>query len=445
MTWCARCDVLTTGSAGDACPSCGEPILETTSGPRRSRPGTQLLELEAPPSIDVIEPPTAPSLPPAAPPRARFSAMSSRRSRALAALLVLAIAGGTYIGVANRTGKRPVPAGSTTPTAEHTPATGPLVPPLGSDVTGWIVFPAQRGFTVLELSTGRYKEIDLNTDVYMLATSPATRRIAFIDGFRVLNVTNQNGDFPMPIASEVDSFSWTQNGEAVVVARSQMDARGRSRTRIELISIEERTTLLLAETRLGVSSVMSRSGRHLVTVYEDSPSIYEAAPGSFRLIRRDALVLDLSPDGRYVLVSSPERSATVHMLDLATGKARRVGPKRFLGMAARFSRDGRRIALTGTPNVVVETGCEDPAGTCREYFVANDVILWTLDPKTLELRSIQAAGPDGMSSPVWGPAEWLLIQTGSRPIAIRLDDPSHATVRFDGDFPQDWLEPQYLS
>ena len=321
----------------------------------------------------------------------------------------------------------------------------PVAPPLGSDVTGWIVFPAQRGFTALELSTGRHEEIDLNTDVYMLATAPATRRVAYIDGYRVLNVTNQNGDFPAPIASEVDFFSWTQNGDGVVVARSQMDGRGRARTRIELISIEERTTLLLAETRLAVSAVVSRSGRHLVTVYEEGPSIYEAAPGSFRLIRREAFVLDLSPDGRHALIASPEHTATVHMLDLATGKIRRVGPKHFLGMSATFSRDGKRIALTGTPNLLVETGCEDMAGSCREYFVANDVILWTLDPKTLELRSIQAAGPDGMSNPIWGPQGWLLIQTGARPVAINLDDPSHATVRFDGDFPQDWLEPHYLS
>lgn len=212
-----------------------------------------------------------------------------------------------------------------------------------------------------------------------------------------------------------------------------------------MISVEDRGSLLLAETRHNVGTVVSRSGRHMVTVYDDEgPSIYEVAPRTFRLVSRDATLLDLSPDGTHALISF-YRDARLRMLDMETGETRRVGPKRFLSSAARFSPDGRRVALTGTPNVFVETECEEAQSPCEPFFTANDVILWTLDPSTLKMRSILAAGSNGMSAPVWGPEGWLLIQSGSRSIAVPIDEPSRATVRFEGDFTQDWLEAQYLA
>lgn len=446
MTWCARCDELTMGSAGDACATCGATTLDATPVSTGRRALAQVLELEAPPINVTDETTVRPAPADAIAQHGRNLRVIVGRSRLVAAVLVTLLVGGTYIGVLS--GRRPAstgkPSARPTPTASVQTAT---LPPLGEAAPGWIVFPFQEGFTLVELSTGRATTVRLPVAVFQLIPSPKGQQIAYLDDARVLQITDRYGNNTTPIATEVNYFSWTPNGEQLVVARSQMDGRGRERTRLELISITDRHPVLLAETRSSVIAVMTRRAVHLATLWEDeATNVYEVTPGSLKLVRKNATLLDVSPDGRHALVATQGRPQLL-MIDLNTLKAKRIGPSRFLTMAATFSSDGRTVAISGTPHFTIEAAhCEDSLGTCEPFPVANDQILWALDMESLALRTIEAwPTSDFAGPPVWGPEGWLLLQIGQRSVAISVIDPSRPSVEFTGDYAHDWLSPQYLA
>lgn len=445
MTWCARCDEITTGPAGAECPSCGAPTLEATNtGGLRSGSRVQVLELEEAPAIVdaeiIAETPAIES----SPSRRRLQPTMKRRTRIIASILVLAMAGGVY-AIAR---PRPAASPATRPETHSTPTPGSEVvaPPLGEPAAGSILFGFQTGFMILDLRTGNQKTVDLGTDVMSFAPAPRGERIAYLDSASVLIVTTPYTEERIPIASEVRYFTWTPDGQTLIVVRSQADARGRDRHRIESISLNDRTPVLLAETYGYPSTLASNGGMTLVTIYEkESPNVYEVQPGELRLVRKGASLLDVSPDGRRALVATQE-SPSLLMINLNTLHAKRVGPRRFLASAAQFSRDGQTVAVTGTPHFTMELACEDEGSPCHDYPYASDQILWALDMKSIELRSIEAwSTPDVAGPPVWGPDSWVFVQAGERALAISMTDASRPNIDLDRDPSASWGNPAYLA
>ena len=445
MTWCARCDVLTMVDVGDPCPACGVPALDTNPVSGKVRSPSQVLELEEAPVIHIADavvetaqdPIEAGSKPiPGRPVMTRLR----RHSRVIAFALTAALIGVVYIGTRPDL-RRPSKA---LPTATPSVYPGPGAV-LGEPANGWALFALEHHFTLLDLATGVERNIEVAGSIQNFAPSPRGGRIAYTDEARILYIITTQGEAPVTIASEVNTFSWTQDGEALVVGRSQTDERGAERMRIELIGLRDRTPLLLSESALYAGAIISSGFAHLVTLYEnDTPSVFDLQPGSKpRLIRKNATLLDASADGRRVLLAT-NNGLRLIMLDMKTKKARRIGPERFLATAAKFAPDGQTAAINGTTNFALESGCEDAQGTtCTVYPFPADQTLWSLDVKTLEMRSIRSwPGPEFASPPVWGPNGWIFMVDTQRTLAISITEPSKAPVEFKIDFLG--LAPKYL-
>lgn len=447
MTWCARCDVLTTVSAGDPCPACGVPALDAAPVSGRSRSPIQVLELEEAPIVimpDAVDSTDASveSSPRQSRPRAALSRLR-RHPRLIALALTAALIGAVYAG----TRLEPAAGPTTQPSATPSESPGPAGPVLGEPANGWAVFALEHSFTVIALATGAEHSIEVAGSILEFAPSPMGGRIAYTDEVRVLYVTTAQGDSPVTIATEVNSFSWTPDGDALVVGRSQTDGRGGERMRIELISLLDRTPLLLMESQGYAGPVVSSGFTHLVTLYDgDTPSVFDLQPGSKpRLIRKNAWLLDASTDGRRVLLATNNGQRLI-MLDLKTKKARRIGPELFLTSAARFSPDGRTAAIMGTSHFTLEGQCHEVEGTCAPSPYPTDQTLWSLDVKTLELRSIRAwPSPEFASAPVWGPSRWVFIVDSQRPVAVSMIDPSKPAVEFITEHGVVGTAPKYLA
>jgi hypothetical protein len=432
MTWCARCDVLTTVSAGDPCPACGVPALDAAPVSGRSRSPIQVLELEDAPIIRIPETDSETantSVEPSAP-MTRRSVLSRlrRHSRLITLALAAVIIGSVYLGTRPhlREGSNATP----TATPSDPPAAAPV---LGEPANGWAVFALEHQFTLIDLATGAEHSIEVAGSIMDFAPSPKGGHIAYADEARVLYVTTAQGQAPVTLATEVSSFSWTPDGDALVVGRSQTDGRGGERMRIELISLADRTPLLLMESQWFAGPVISSGFTHLVTLYEgDTPSVFDLQPGSKpRLIRKNAALLDASIDGRRALLATNNGQRLI-MFDMKTKKARRIGPEIFLTSAAKFSPDGRTAAVNGTSHFKLEEShCEGPEATCTLYPYPTDQTLWSLDVKTLELRSIRSwPSPEFASAPVWGPNGWVFMADSQRPVAYFMTDPSKPSVEF---------------
>jgi hypothetical protein len=444
MTWCARCDVLTTVSVGDPCPACGVPTLDTAPVSGRSRSPIQVLELEEAPIIQIdagVE--TDASIELSFQPFRRRAVSSRLRghSRLIALALTAALIAGVYAGTRPDLSPRAKAEPTATPT--DPPVAGPV---LGEPANGWAVFALEHQFTLIDLPTGAQHSIEVAGSIQDFAPSPKGGRIAYTDEVRVLYVTTAQGSAPVTIATEVNSFSWTPDGDALVVGRSQTDGRGVERMRIELISLRDRTPLLLIESSLYAGPIISSGFTHLLTLYEgDTPSVFDLQPGTEpRLIRKNAALLDASTDGRRVLLATNNGQRLI-VLDMKTKKARRIGPEFFFTTAAKFSPDGRTAAINGTSHFTLEQSlCHEIEGPCAAYPFPKDQTLWSLDMKTLELRSIRSwPGPEFASPPVWGPNGWIFMVDSQRPLAISMTDPSKASVEFKTDYLV--VAPKYLA
>ena len=447
MTWCARCDVLTTVAAGDPCPECGVPTLDAAPVSTKARSPIQVLELEEAPIVHVANADVGsgePSIEPIEPPSHRRALVSRFRdhSRLFALALTAALIGVVYLAT------RPAlaPRSQATPTA--TPSVSPpLGPVLGEPANGRVVFAFEHHFTLIDLPTGAERRIEIDGSIIDFAPSPTGGRIAYTDEARVLYLTTSQGTAPVTLATEVNSFSWTPDGDALVVGRSQTDGRGAERMRIELIGITDRMPLLLMESHRYAGPVIAAGFTHLVTLYEeDAPSVVDLQPGSEpRVIRKNASLLDASPDGRRLLLATNNGQRLI-MLDMKTKKARRIGPEIFLTSAARFSPDGRTAAVTGTSHFRLESHCDDIEGTCTPYPFPTDQTLWSLDVETLALRSIWSwPGPEFASAPVWGPNGWVFMVDSLRPVAYSLTDPSKPPIELLTDYADAATPPKYLA
>jgi hypothetical protein len=423
--------VLTTVSVGDPCPACGVPTLDTAPVSGRSRSPIQVLELEEAPIIQVVDAAveTDASIE-LSPQPIRRRALSSRlrgHSRLIALALTAALIAGVYAGTRPDLSPRAKAAPTATPT--DPPVYGPV---LGEPANGWVVFQFDHRFTLIDLPTGTEHSIEVNAPILDFAPSPRGGHIAYTDEARILYVTTAQGEAPFTLAAEVDSFSWTPDGDALVVGRSQTDGRGAARTRIELINMTDRLPLLLMEADGYTGPVFSAGFTNLVTLYEgDTPSVFDLQPGRKpRLLRKNAWLLDASPDGRRAVLAT-NRGQRLIMLDMKTKKARRIGPEIFLASSAKFSPDGRTVAVNGTSHFTMEQNCDLHEGGCQTYPFPTDQSLWSLDVKTLELRSVRSwPGAEFASPPVWGPNGWVFMLDGQRPIAISMTDASKASVEF---------------
>lgn len=444
MTWCPRCDSLDGAEAGGPCPHCGAITLDPS--PRRAAPrGTlQVLETE-PEAAPEHEAPAAgqATATAGAPPRGRIPRLLrsgrarlfrlARPTRGLAFLLVVGVLGATYL-LGRTTDRDAARAPASQPTAEPpAPTTVPTakptsLPPLGRPEPGWLVAPAEEGgLAALSLLDGEVSEIELAPDLEEFAFSG--RRVAFtVSSSRVLSIAVPHERLadgyepPIAIASEVDSFSWTHDGKALVLVRTQEDARGDTRTRVELQPLDEGAKLLF-ETTAPVGTVLSRQGTHLIDVYAGgNPSVYEImGPRSLRLVRRGVRLVDLSPDGERALVAPP-REPGLFMLTVGTGSLRRIGPKNLVVPEARFGPDGRTVALIGTTNFRRELYCEGD-GPCdpEPELVPNDLILWRYDVAAGALRKMFVSSRPDLSNLTWGPkGEWLFFVNGESTWALSL-------------------------
>ncbi|MEX2556304.1 MAG: hypothetical protein WEB06_11795 [Actinomycetota bacterium] len=415
----------------------------------KARSPIQVLELEEAPIVHIPDAgldTTDPSVEPSKPQSRRRAVLSRLRahSRLIAIALTTALVGAVYVGT------RPDPeAGSRAqPTGTPTASPAPQGPVLREPANGWAVFALEHGFTLLDLPTGAEHSIEVEGSILEFAPSPRGGRIAYTDEVRVLYVTTAQGRAPVTIATEVSSFSWTPDGDALVVGRSQTDGQGSERMRVELISLADRTPLLLMESQWFAGPVISSGFTHLVTLYEgDTPSVFDLQPGSKpRLIRKNAALLDASTDGRHALLATNNGQRLI-MVDLQTKKARRIGPDIFLTAAAKFSPDGRTAAVTGTSHFTLEEShCEAPEATCDRYPYPTDQTLWSLDVKTLELSSIRSwPSPEFASAPVWGPNGWVFMANSQGPVAISMTDPSKTPVEFTTTYGAAETAPKYLA
>ena len=160
MTWCARCDVLTTVSVGEPCPACGVPALDAAPVSGKARSPIQVLELEEAPIIHIAAADAETGEPiNIEPPPHRGAALSRLRGRPrlIAVALTAALIGVVYLGTRPALRSR----SKATPTA--TPSTSPaLGPVLGEPANGWAVFAFEHHFTLIDLPTGAEHRIEID-------------------------------------------------------------------------------------------------------------------------------------------------------------------------------------------------------------------------------------------------------------------------------------------
>lgn len=252
-----------------------------------------------------------------------------------------------------------------------------------------------------------------NSPVSSFSWAPEGRRFAYVtrrDGRATLWSGDMNGAV-RPVLRDVErlgSYRWLP-GEGgfvyTVTTQAPRDDRGVRRMQ----GVRDRWAGF-------------RDHAHLYHVSADGAAVRRLTAGP------EAVALhDISPDGRRALVSR-DRFTTAHPfsendlyeLDLATLQAREL-VRYAWGGGARYSPDGRRVLLVGSPRMFGDIGVAVPAATTPNEY---DSQAYILDLATRAVTSITRAFDPAVDEAAWSPADgmiYLRVQERDRTALYRYD------------------------
>jgi hypothetical protein len=433
MAWCPNCDEIRNVASSAACPVCSAATLDAGRLRAPAQPGNvAVLELE-PEAL-----PAAPGEPAAFSVRASLS-----RGKLFASLAIVAVAAGG-LGITKLTGatKNPAkttaaPKASTEPVVETAPTLAPVPqPPFGTPMPGVLTLADEDNITRVNLTTGDVINVPLaEASGWSKALSRDGRSFAYRDDPGMLwVVSNLNGAKPVPLVSDVSSYTFTEDGASMIVARNESVSNNVTRSRIERRAIDFSRTDLLFETNRLVNGFWWRRGTLFVHMSDGkNDGVYEVTGRTkARLIRNKVSVYDVSADGERILVGPEFTTPGLWVVDVATKVAKQIGPKALLVTEAAFSPNGKSIALAGTTDYEINEVCGDGPG-CRKEFVANNSILYRTETASTKLQKLFAGNDFGGIT--WGAGDWVFFMNTGTVTATRGDGGERTLAIWGGSTP----------
>ena len=326
----------------------------------------------------------------------------------------------------------------------------------------------ERGVRIADLlDTPGVEAVDVSADGELVAVTlqrpqvPADDRVAWVE---VVRASDGSPVRTIRLPGSVQGFAWAPTGRRFAYRTS-----GEEGGTIWLGDLADGSTAPLAEDVEGLGDLLwAPDGRSLFATiteeaeegeddrgakrvrslpdrwagFRDLDAVWQisTADGSRRRLTagdRGVSLLDVSPDGRHLLVSRtayeiewPFVTGEIHELDLATLEPRQVVEGMWLGGAA-YSPDGETILVTAGPSAFGEIGKDVPEGTIPNEY---DGQVYLVDRDGTDVRAVTRDFDPAVDEARWSHhdgAIYLRVTEGERAPLYRLDPASGRATKLD--------------